>query len=218
MPEPITPASPSSVSVSDMARMVGLSRSRFHQLLQSGVFPKPSVDPESKRPFYDSEQQTTCLRVRQTNQGVNGQRVMFYSRPFGAHLAAKPRPLGAQSSSSARRKKTEVKQTTSSKPSKLDVLVEGLKTLDQPQLLCGKRGPLTTQGVRDLFAKYSAIVGVRIHPHLLRHCFGREFLASNQNDLVGLAALMGHENLNTTRRYVARTTEQLCDAAENMAF
>jgi site-specific recombinase XerD len=90
--------------------------------------------------------------------------------------------------------------------------------VDQPQLLCGKRGPLTTQGVRDLFAKYSAIIGVRIHPHLLRHCFGREFLASNQNDLVGLAALMGHENLNTTRRYVARTTEQLCDAAENMTF
>lgn len=89
---------------------------------------------------------------------------------------------------------------------------------DDPNLFIGKRGPLTAQGVRDLFSKYSAIVGVRVHPHLLRHCFGREFLAANQNDLVGLAALLGHENLNTTKRYVARTAEQLGAAAENMAF
>jgi hypothetical protein len=59
---------------------------------------------------------------------------MFYSRPFGYHLAAKLRPLGAQSSSSARKKKTEAKQTTSSKPSKLDVLVEGLKSLGLPNV------------------------------------------------------------------------------------
>jgi hypothetical protein len=29
------------VSVSEMARMVGLSRQRFHQLVQCGVFPQP---------------------------------------------------------------------------------------------------------------------------------------------------------------------------------
>ncbi len=133
MPEPIPSLSPSAVSVSDMARMVGLSRSRFHQLLQVGVFPKPAIDPESKRPFYDSEGQAVCLQVRQRNCGVNGKRVLFYARPFGAHLAAKPRPLGAQSSSSARKKKSEAKQTTS-KPSKLDLLVEGLKSLGLPNV------------------------------------------------------------------------------------
>ncbi len=131
MPEPSPPISPSAVSVSDMARMVGLSRSRFHQLLQAGVFPKPGIDPESKRPFYDSEGQSVCLQVRQRNCGVNGKRVLFYARPFGAHLATKPRPLGARSSSSARKEKTEPKQTAS-KPSKLDLLVEGLKTLGLP--------------------------------------------------------------------------------------
>lgn len=77
---------------------------------------------------------------------------------------------------------------------------------------------MAIQGVRDLVAEYGAIIRVSIHPHLLPHCFGSEFLASNQNDLVGLAALMGHENLNTAKRYVARTTEQLCDAAENVAL
>jgi hypothetical protein len=134
VPDPCPPVSPSSVSVSDMARMVGLSRSRFHQLLQSGVFPKPSVDPESKRPFYDSEGQAVCLQVRQRNCGVNGKRVLFYARPFGVHLAAKPRPLGAQRSSSARKRKSEAKQTTSAKPSKLDLLVGGLKSLGLPNV------------------------------------------------------------------------------------
>jgi hypothetical protein len=134
VPDPSPPLSPSAVSVSDMARMVGLSRSRFHQLLQSGVFPKPAVDPESKRPFYDSEGQAVCLHVRQRNCGVNGKRILFYARPFGAHLAAKPRPCGAQSSSSARKKKSEAKQTTSSKPSKIELLVEGLRSLGLPNV------------------------------------------------------------------------------------
>jgi len=134
VPDPSPPCSPSSVSVSDMARMVGLSRSRFHQLLQSGVFPKPSIDPESKRPFYDSDGQAVCLQVRQRNCGINGKRVLFYARPFGAHLAAKPRPCSAQGSSSVRRKKSEPKQAARSKPSKLDLLVEGLKSLGLPNV------------------------------------------------------------------------------------
>jgi hypothetical protein len=116
-----------------MARMVGLSRSRFHQLLQAGVFPKPAIDPESKRPYYDSEGQAVCLQVRQRNCGVNGKRVLFYARPFGAHLAGRSRPLGAQSSSSARKKKAEPKQSAS-KPSKLDLLVEGLRSLGLPNV------------------------------------------------------------------------------------
>ncbi len=132
MPDPQPFLSPSSVSVSDMARMVGLSRSRFHQLVQAGVFPKPSIDPESKRPFYDAEGQSVCLQVRQRNCGVNGKRVLFYARPFGTHLVAKPRTSGAQSSS-ARKKKAAPKQADS-KPSKLDMLVEGLKTLGLPNV------------------------------------------------------------------------------------
>ena len=86
------------------------------------------------------------------------------------------------------------------------------------RLFVGERGPLTARGVRALFGKYSAITGVKVHPHLLRHCFGREFLASNQNDLVALAALMGHESLDTTRRYVQRSPEEIEAAAENIRF
>ena len=45
------------VTVSEMARMVGLSRARFYQLLRVGVFQEPSRNQETKRPFYDRQQQ-----------------------------------------------------------------------------------------------------------------------------------------------------------------
>jgi len=67
------------VTVAEMARMCGLSRARFYQLMGT-VFPEPSRDPETKRPFYTEEQQQVCLEVRRRNCGVNGQPVLFYAR------------------------------------------------------------------------------------------------------------------------------------------
>lgn len=82
----------------------------------------------------------------------------------------------------------------------------------------GERGPLTDKGVRCLCDKYAVICGFKIHPHLLRHTMAHKFLEDNPGDLVSLAQILGHENLNTTKRYVARTEQQLADAAERMQF
>lgn len=82
----------------------------------------------------------------------------------------------------------------------------------------GERGPLTDRGVRALCDKYSAICGFKIHPHLLRHTMAHRFLADNGNDLVSLAQILGHESLNTTKRYVQRTGEQLAEASEKLAY
>jgi hypothetical protein len=84
------------VSISDMARLVGLSRQRFHQLMQAGVFPRPKKDRASGRPFYDEAGQQTCLEVRRRNCGVNGKVVLFYARrqtnPSLSPQTAKTRP------------------------------------------------------------------------------------------------------------------------------
>lgn len=68
------------VSVSEMARMVGLSRARFYQLQKVGIFPPPERDGETGRPFYSEEQQKVILEVRRRNCGVNGKAILFYAR------------------------------------------------------------------------------------------------------------------------------------------
>lgn len=67
------------ISVSEMARMVGLSRSRFYQLVGT-AFPQPERDPETGRPYYGAEQQAICLDVRRRNCGIDGKPILFYSR------------------------------------------------------------------------------------------------------------------------------------------
>ena len=66
------------VSVSEMARMVGLSIARFYLLMNEGVMPKPTIDPSICRPYFDELSQQSCLEVRRRNCGVNGKPVMFY--------------------------------------------------------------------------------------------------------------------------------------------
>jgi hypothetical protein len=65
------------VSVSEMARMVGLSRQRFYQL-KGTTFPHPLYHAATRRPFYPTDLQQVCLDVRRRNFGVDGKPVMFY--------------------------------------------------------------------------------------------------------------------------------------------
>ncbi|MGE5612427.1 MAG: helix-turn-helix transcriptional regulator [Bacillota bacterium] len=68
------------VSVSQMARMVGLSRARFYDLVRSGTFLAPVYSLANRRPMYTAQMQEENLLVRQTGIGVNNQYVLFYER------------------------------------------------------------------------------------------------------------------------------------------
>ena len=101
------------VSVTDMARMVGLSRARFYQLVRAGTFTEPDREPTTGRPCYGEEKQRQCLEVRRRNCGIDGKPVLFYSR----RLSAGPR-----------RPKT-AKPKLEAKKGDVMALVEGLNAL-----------------------------------------------------------------------------------------
>lgn len=86
------------LTISDMARSVGLSRSRFYALMQQGVFPMPLYLIATKRPFYNERLRDECLNVRRTGLGVNDQPILFYPRRAGP-------PTTRSSKSSLRGKK-----------------------------------------------------------------------------------------------------------------
>jgi len=90
--------------------------------------------------------------------------------------------------------------------------------INSTSVFVGERGPISDCGVRALCRKYSAMVGVRLHPHIFRHTMAKQFLADNGNDLVSLAQILGHENLQTTSRYSQRSGEQLGEAAERLSY
>ena len=67
------------VSMTEISKMLNLSRARFYQLLEQGFFPKPKYDKRSKRPYYDLELQQKCLECRQSGIGIDGSFMLFYS-------------------------------------------------------------------------------------------------------------------------------------------
>lgn len=118
------------ISIKDMARAVGLGRSRFHQLTQEGVFPAPCQCPKTGRRYYDYVGQLTCLEVRRTNLGINGRTILFYARRIGRpeHQTTKARARSTPSITSSSAPKKKADPPAASKPNHA-ALLEGLRQL-----------------------------------------------------------------------------------------
>ena len=67
------------ISVTAMAKKVGLSRARFYQLQKEGFFPASLYCLRTHRPFYNMELQHQCIEVKTTGIGTNNLPILFYS-------------------------------------------------------------------------------------------------------------------------------------------
>ena len=70
---------PDYVSVTKMAEMLNLSRSRFYQLIDEGILLKPAYLVSNKRPVYTRKMAMRNLEVKKNNLGINGKVIIFYS-------------------------------------------------------------------------------------------------------------------------------------------
>lgn len=60
---------------------------------------------------------------------------------------------------------------------------------------------MKTHVLRNNMKRYSKLAGVKVTPYQLRHFFGTEYLR-HEGNLLYLQKVMGHSNLNTTKKYI----------------
>lgn len=129
------------LTVSDMARALYLSRSRFYSLVESGVFPQPLYLIETRRPFYDETLRDQCLEIRRTGLGANGRPVFFYPKRVGTPVSAK---------SSSARKQRVAKPTIDPLVFRLIEMLKGLGIDDpKPQGVSSALSSCFPDGVGD---------------------------------------------------------------------
>jgi integrase/recombinase XerC len=113
------------------------------------------------------------------------------------------------------RKQRTVPLNAEARAALLELKAAGLK--GAPEVLHGQRGPLTARGVQAILRRYVGPVKVEdLSPHVLRHTFGKN-LADAATPIQVIADLMGHESLETTRRYVQPGQDDLAAAVERLA-
>ena len=64
-------------TVTELAKILDLSRARFYQLLKMDVFPMPVYCIQTRRPIYTLDLQQECITIRKMGIGHNGQPILF---------------------------------------------------------------------------------------------------------------------------------------------
>ena len=91
-------------------------------------------------------------------------------------------------------------------------------TVSTDALFVGQRGDgLKPHAVLSQIAKYARLAGLEgVTPHTLRHSFAKHTLDAGAN-LVAVAALLGHQRLETTAIYTTPSQRDLEQAVERLA-
>ncbi len=120
------------VTVTEMAAMCDLSRSRFYTLVESGVFPAPVQNESRKRPAYVQDLIEKCLEIRRTGVGLDG-RIVLFNRKHTSRMVP-------------RRSRHETVPTAKHESPNADLLM-GLKSLGMVDVTDRQVEPI----VRELF-------------------------------------------------------------------
>jgi site-specific recombinase XerD len=90
----------------------------------------------------------------------------------------------------------------------------------EPVWASQKGGALSMRSISELIEGLVAncaargLVPLETTPHTLRHTFATNYLKDHPGDIVGLAALLGHSSLETTRIYVQPSVDDLAQRVE----
>ena len=90
-------------------------------------------------------------------------------------------------------------------------------TVSIDRLFVGQRGEgVSSRAVELLVSKYARLANLEgVTPHTLRHSFGKHALDAGA-DLVSVAALLGHERLETTAVYTTPSQRDLARVVEKL--
>ena len=102
---------PEILSINKLCSLMGISRSRYYQILSEGLI-HPPVYTDSKRPYFTREIAIKNLEVKKNNIGVNKKICVFYN--------SRDSPISSHENISPKKKKTINKYTD---------LIEGLNCL-----------------------------------------------------------------------------------------
>jgi integrase len=86
-------------------------------------------------------------------------------------------------------------------------------------LFLGQRGALGEDAIGRIVGKYATWAKLEsVTPHVLRHTFSYNYLEKTGNDLIGLANILGHDNVTTTQIYTQKPLGALQDEIEKVQF
>ena len=68
------------ISVAEMCRQLGISRSHFYWHLKRGNFHEPLKLASNGRPYFTADMASENLQVKETGININGEYVIFYER------------------------------------------------------------------------------------------------------------------------------------------
>lgn len=94
--------------------------------------------------------------------------------------------------------------------------IKGLPTTEKALFLSLQKRRISTRAVQNLVKKYSKVATPlkKITPHKLRSTFGTN-LYRETNDLYVVADVLGHQDMNTTRKHYAAMSDDIRKEAAN---